>query len=517
MEEEYIFTNHFQFIESENVSKCFHCKSKLKGKNISNIKRHLVDIHPQIAADSNIVRLRRKRSAPQENSDEVPIKKRKLGPSVFVRCCVELVAFHLLPYNMFSFPAFKQLVETHEAANNITINKYNVRKYVDFAAAKVRDLVKKEIKQKIIALKIDIASRLGRSVLGVHAQFFSGIEHKLVTRTLSMIELKRRHTAQHINFLISSVLENFDIDPRNISCITSDNGSNVIAAIKRFQECQNSLFLNDELIQMQENYEDSDEEDEYFDENGPSDLPPDIKNALTEITSLTSLVRCSIHTLQLAVHDSINEIKRHHNNYLTKIRSVVKNMKSSTYVEKINSLNIKIPGIDIVTRWNSSFIMIHKLIGIENDMHKLYEFFSGRELDDIQLSREHWDFMKKFHSAFLPCYELTLKLQSSEISMGMVMIHSSGHNSFIKRHVHIFLGDFFFMWKKCLFNLKESLDTGNDFSKIVSDSMNFRMNKMLDGNDILLASLYIDPRYNYESKVWNEELKSRAEVLFAQI
>lgn len=42
--------------------------------------------------------------------------------------------------------------------------------------------------------------------------------------------------------------------------------------------------------------------------------------------------------------------------------------------------------------------------------------------------------------------------------------------------------------------------------------MNTRTDKLFENNDILLSTLYVDPRYNYTGKNWNPELKSRAEV-----
>lgn len=43
--------------------------------------------------------------------------------------------------------------------------------------------------------------------------------------------------------------------------------------------------------------------------------------------------------------------------------------------------------------------------------------------------------------------------------------------------------------------------------------MNHRTDSLYDQNDALLSALYIDPRYNYIGKVWNNDLKSRAEVI----
>lgn len=87
----------------------------------------------------------------------------------------------------------------------------------------------------------------------------------------------------------------------------------------------------------------------------------------------------------------------------------------------MNSLNIKIPTLDVCTRWNSTYIMIHKLISIKSDIERLYEFFTNSDLDSIKLENSHWEFMGKFHDAFRPTYDFTVKLQGEQLGMGKYM------------------------------------------------------------------------------------------------
>ena len=74
------------------------------------------------------------------------------------------------------------------------------------------------------------------------------------------------------------------------------------------------------------------------------------------------------------------------------------------------------------------------------------------------------------------------------------------------------LGDFWILWKRCLYDLKER-GMSNEFSKLVFEKMNERTDRVIDMNDILLSSLYVDPRHNYSGKRFmSNELKCRAEV-----
>lgn len=422
-DEEKLFQFHFKYIENEKKSECRHCNRKYEGKNASNLKRHLNQFHKNYASDTNMIYTKRKRIGHENDEQEVPTKKfKKLTNQELAQICVEFTTVNLLPYNFFSSSSLKKLILG--TGCSLTINPQNVKNLVDFSAQKIRESIATEIKDKMISLKVDMASRLGRSILGINIQFFSLIEKRIVIRTIGMIEMKRKHTSENIHSMISKVLQDFEIDKRQISSFTCDNGANIIASAKKFQDYQNSLLLQEEMNMLNDivaeecDNDDDDEDEECFNENGPTDIPTIVKDAMEDITSIAVLVRCSVHTLQLAVHDALKEIKKNNNTNLEIVRNVVKNLKSSTYSEPMHRLKIKSPSVDVCTRWNSSFVMVHKLLSIKNDIQRLYEYVEDGDLDGITLTENDWEFISMFHEAFLPCYQLTLKLQDSNISMG---------------------------------------------------------------------------------------------------
>ena len=63
-----------------------------------------------------------------------------------------------------------------------------------------------------------------------------------------------------------------------------------------------------------------------------------------------------------------------------------------------------------------------------------------------------------------------------------------------------------------MFELKENLEL-NEFTNIVYDHMRERTAKLFENNDILIASLYIDPRFNFAGRnFFNDGQRNRAEV-----
>lgn len=49
-----------------------------------------------------------------------------------------------------------------------------------------------------------------------------------------MVELKQRHTAEHLEQEVLNILTSYKIDVSQIYSCTTDNGSNILATNKRF-------------------------------------------------------------------------------------------------------------------------------------------------------------------------------------------------------------------------------------------------------------------------------------------
>jgi hypothetical protein len=91
----------------------------------------------------------------------------------------------------------------------------------------IRDNIKTELKNKLISLKADCCTRLGRSVIGINVQFIS--DAKIVVRTLAIRRIFVRHT--NLKDLIENVLKEYHLSFLNIITVTTDNGSNFLKAI----------------------------------------------------------------------------------------------------------------------------------------------------------------------------------------------------------------------------------------------------------------------------------------------
>lgn len=157
----------------------------------SNLKRHIAIHHP-IEAAQNGIKIK-------TVSEEPPAKRAKrLSKTGFIKGCVEYIVMQLTPYSFFNTETTRELFNIHTSHFDITINASNVAKCVQQTADEIRKIIKIELQDKLVSIKLDIASRYNKSVLGVNVQFYSLTERKLVIRTLAMIQLNTQHSAVNL-------------------------------------------------------------------------------------------------------------------------------------------------------------------------------------------------------------------------------------------------------------------------------------------------------------------------------
>lgn len=114
--------------------------------------------------------------------------------------------------------------------------------------------------------------------MGVNAQFISNNE--IQVRTLGMIELKKRHTAEYLKTEVENILQSYGCKLVNVFCCTTDNGANMVKCINLLEENQEN--------EMDVGLDNDDEIDENNIEKIKKVLQPTLR-----------CVRCASHTLYI--------------------------------------------------------------------------------------------------------------------------------------------------------------------------------------------------------------------------
>lgn len=110
------------------------------------------------------------------------------------------------------------------------INSQTIRKHILASADEWRRQVFAEAAGRMVSVKVDGGSRRRRSLIGINIQFVNN--RKLQLRTLGVKEIKDTHTAVNIRVIVMQTLQAYGISPKQVYCITTDNGRNQVSLQK---------------------------------------------------------------------------------------------------------------------------------------------------------------------------------------------------------------------------------------------------------------------------------------------
>ncbi|CAI6373161.1 unnamed protein product [Macrosiphum euphorbiae] len=401
------------------------------------------------------------------------------------------------PLTIFNDSGFSKILRplTEAIGGGFTINSQNIKNHIFNASNVIISNIKNDIKKQLISLKIDSVKRHNRSILGINIQYIK--DGKISLKTLAMVELFDKHTAENLKQSLLDVLTKYEITQEQIYTITCDNAANMIkmAKIMTVNDIENNFIdssdevdndipdINNEDVEDDDSQKDSD--DEYLND-GTSIANEDIENELffdlfntdeatiaiqsfeddvfdaISASSITSCVRCAVHTLQLCILDGFKNAPI--TSCIVQARKVVKKLRTPKYATWLKRKNLKYAIIDNETRWNSVYNMLFRLL-------ELKEFCQTHHNTntELKLKKSEWDSIKSIVDALEPVKIATLALQKQDIN----------------------LGDFYGVWLKASHGLQSN---GSILAKQILKSMKQREVLLLK-NPVFLAAIFLDPRY----------------------
>lgn len=318
--------------------------------------------------------------------------------------CVELVTVNSNPFSILSSSGFRNALKNqlHEyqlagsALNLSDRNVYEIKSKIHETAAKIREIIASEAKNKVIALMVDSATRNNRSIFGINIQYRHNGDLRLAT--ISMHELKKAHTAQYLADVVIQELGKLDLSLDQVLTFTTDNGSNMLAMTKDLEKRlfeQNGDMQEKDLNDVSQSSASNRPDGNGFDYDGIGiNVDGDIEQILLEVDpneaaldilledSLSyeklldkvlfdlrqktgnkkvnlSSIRCAAHTLQLAVWDSIGKLKREDKNLISLCRHTAKFFRLQSTQNKMREkgFSCTFPALDCKTRWSSTYLM----------------------------------------------------------------------------------------------------------------------------------------------------------------
>lgn len=305
-----------------------------------------------------------------------------------------------------------------------------------------------ELSGRLILLKIDSATCRDRSVLGINVQYTAG--ENIVLRTLAVRELCERHTASYISSVVQEVLAEYKISLKQVYSITADNGANMQKAVQVLSDLQ--ATGHDE----EEENNDADTEADNMEKEPDIEIDPVVQGQVLRS------VRCSAHTLQLAVDDALKE--KGVSNIIGKARRVAKKLRTPNVVAVIKRMGHKRAIVDCPTRWHSTHDMLDRLCELRSFCDDM-----SPTVNELHLSESEWQAISNVVNVLKPAKITTKCIQSEQLTAG----------------------DFYGLWLKCVLDT-DKIDS--PFAKRLVQCMKARQHTLFE-NDAFVAAVFVDPRY----------------------
>ncbi|CAG5093118.1 Protein of unknown function [Cotesia congregata] len=393
----------FEYVGNHDKCKVLSCGYQSK-EHTSNQRRHLKDRHREIYDQIYPFNQHESEFSTTETEEESTkestyLNRVALNKTTLKTALLKLVTINGRPFSILQDEGMRMILDPliSRMPEKVIINEETVKDDVINTANNIKKTIQKEVKEcNLVSLKVDIASRLGRSFLGVNIQYIRG--GKIIIRTLAVEEITERHSGENLKNLILRTFDLYGIDVKNIYSFTSDNGTNMVKLSELLAEEQNLPVEEDDarnelmcnidnttLNNTGSNTDNPIEEDMDFEINDSTtmdddndlgfdlELQPDLSEmelsgsmeTLQQSFSLVN-IRCAAHTLQLAVQAAIN--KSNLQKSLSKARNAAKIFRVDSTINEIRRLRSTAskPVLDLPTRWSSTYDMLFSLLKLED-------------------------------------------------------------------------------------------------------------------------------------------------------
>jgi len=256
---------------------------------------------------------------------------------------------------------------------------------------------------------------LTSSFLGISACFYDPKANTARHVILDLTQLHHPHTGEQLAAELSSCLKDWSIDKDKVILIVTDNGANIVKAIRILRENQ---FENEpstaadgdciEDVEMNDEDENDDVPIDNDEQNGS-----DLNDFQLPLNVRYRRMQCMAHTLQLI----IKRVYKHYVPVLEKVKHLVfKIRKSSIAVQMLLAKCGKTVIADNITRWNSTYQMAKRLIEIKSFVN---EVLNSILVDSLRI--EEWARLEEMTNLLEPFAVQTDLLQTDSTSISSII------------------------------------------------------------------------------------------------
>jgi hypothetical protein len=247
------------------------------------------------------------------------------------------------------------------------------------------------------------------SYIGVSAAFYEPNRKEPVHVLLNLHAINHPHIGDAVAAKLQRSMVEWSIDADKVFMLITDNGSNMLKGIRLLKE----------MAQADEDQEEpSDTDTDTTDSENSEDPNADILGPVIshpEANRLFHRLPCLAHSIQLVIH-SLDKTASY-TNLLGKARSNVHSIrKSSVATQRLIEKAGKTVIPDCTTRWNSSYLMLKRLISIRAAVNEVLESIG---CDTLLVSE--WQRLEEVCALFEPFAEHTQIMQKDTIALPSVL------------------------------------------------------------------------------------------------
>jgi hypothetical protein len=280
-------------------------------------------------------------------------------------------------------------------------------------------------------------------------------------------------------------LEKYDLKPYQVLAVSIDSARNITKAVDDFITFKINGNENDHGIQENFTLEDEDEDEDEQDLCENSELfiseseqeMEEVEENLEFNGNISVRVHCVVHKLQLAVVEFISKDKQN-KALLSHARNVVKKLRTGNMRNVLKQKGFKMAIVDVVTRWNSTYLMLKRLVELR-DFCDEYKSFDK----NLSLTEDQWNKIINLLEILRPVAELTSRLQYEQLDVSQ----------------------FIAFWKFAMFQLEQNPDP----KAAILRKMIQKREEVMFENEILVAGMYLDKRFHnlltYDQKAKAED------------
>ena len=282
---------------------------------------------------------------------------------------------------------------------------------------------------KWISLTLDMwTDRRNRAFMGITAHYIAdGFTNR--SYVIGFKKLSGSHTADVIVNELKNVIDKFDIKSKLVRIVT-DNGANVVKAMRLFTESSNELYNDDpkDLADLSEDFkevsfsDEEEDEDDYEDEEegeNVKDWDNIFEQAATQCGQngfVYAHLRCYGHTMQMVIRDSLKGI--------TSLGPLMK--KCFTFAQKTHNIRSFCELIEknkfndipkfCVSRWDSELHTIRGVAKLYSDasVDAIEKILENNDLHNLKLRKGQKEVLDNIVDILSPFEYATELLQGQE-------------------------------------------------------------------------------------------------------